>query len=481
MSVAVSAQSWGELRESMGRVRDRDSAMQLLEHAGAFVALDWQARFILADAESPDQQHKLAICGRGAGKTEVGCAEAIVLAMLNPGKWGVICAPTYDQLKGAILPRLERMFAALAEAGLPLVRKFHKTAAYFELWCGARIYMRSASKIDNIRGFEFAWAWLDESEAIPNVDEVWDVLVGCVRTKCHLRQMFATSTPRGLRGLVALFHRQRQELAATGGNLALWYTVRATSYDNPTLPAGWAEAKRQTYGNRRFREEILAEVLKPQTAVWPEVDGVRHVVDWGYFDERLRRHMIMDPMLPYDLAYDAGDSFPHVLWIQRLHDGTGVVFDEYCEDGDPPSKLHDIIVDRCRVLGRDPENAVADRARTDEIQWLRRAFPSTHVLKCDSHFEQSVQPGIRLIADRLDPVIGRPKILFSRRLVPSKSRRGIWNCIRNYKHKQRSDGSISPEPWKDNVHDHGADAIRMWAVKLFGSGPQVQVVRRVYT
>jgi hypothetical protein len=479
--VAVSSQSWRELREAMGRARDRDGALDVLEQAG-YEPLAWQERFHLADSPA-DQTHKLPICGLGAGKTEAGVAEALILAMLNPSTWGIIVAPTYDQLQAVIVPRLEFWFSNLAAAGTPLLRKFHRTAMFFELWCGARIYLRSAGKIDNIRGFEFGWGWIDESEAIPNIEEVWDVVLGRIRRRCHVRQVYATSTPRGMRGCVQLFLRMREEIAAAGGgpaDLAAWYTIRATSHDNPHVAPGWAEAKRKTYGNRRYREEILAEILKPQTAVWPELDAARHVIDWGFRDMHTRRDLIFDPRLPYDIAYDAGDSFPHVLWIQRTNDETCVIFDEYCEDGDPPSKLHALIVDRCDALGRAPEKAVLDRARTDEIRWMRGALPTTHVLKCDTWAEQDVQSGIRLVADRLDPVMGRPKILVSRRLVPARSRRGIWNCLREYKYKRKSDGSIGNEPWKDNTHDHGADALRMHQVKLFGTRPEVQVVRRRY-
>lgn len=467
----------------MGRSRDRASALAILEQAG-YEPFPWQERFHLADGPADGQTHKNAVCGLAAGKTKAGACEALILAILNPGINGIVCAPTYDQLQGAILPHFDALFAALAAAGTPLLRKFHRTAMYFELWCGARIYLRSAGKIDNIRGFEFGWGWVDESEAIPNIEEVWDVILGRIRIRCNVRQLFASSTPRGLRGVVLMFVRARQEIAASGGGpaeLREWYTIRATSYDNPTVPPGWAEAKRKTYGNRRFREEVLAEVLKPQTAVWPEIEEARHVIEWGFFDARIRKHLPFDPRLPYDLAYDAGDSFPHVLWIQRTNDGTCIVFDEYCEDGDPPSKLHALIEARCEALGRAPENAVLDRARTDEIRWARRAFPSTHVLKCDTWAEQSVQSGIRSVSDRLDPVVGRPRILFAKHLVPSRSRRGIWNCVREYKYKRRADGTISNDPWKDNIHDHGCDALRMHQVKLFGTGPTVEVVRRRYT
>jgi hypothetical protein len=57
--------------------------------------------------------------------------------------------------------------------------------------------------------------------------------------------------------------------------------------------------------------------------------------------------------------------------------------------------------------------------------------------------------------------------VFENRLWVQQSRRGIVRCMRNYSYATTATGEVTPHPKKDNVHDHGADALRMWAVMHF--------------
>ena len=471
-----SRMSWLQIRQLMSQRRDRAAALTVLKLAG-YEPLPWQGRFHLADAGPGTLTNKLAICGLGAGKTHAFVQEAGILAIINPGGWGVLSAPTYDQLTNVTLPRFLALCEALAAAGFPILRRYHKTSAIAELWCGGRVFLRSMNKVDNLRSFEFVWGGLDECEIVLNASDVFDVVSSRVRALGATPEMFGCSTPRGLRGVVEIFHRNREALKAKDATrLREWYCIRATSMDNPRLPPGYLDGRRATFSVRRWREEIEAEILKPESGVWAsDIDAQRHVVPGFRFA----------PGVPYDLAYDAGDQYPHVLWIQRFPDGRCVVFDEFCEDGLPPGRLHDLIVARCSHLKQDPEHAVGDRAVPSELAWLQHQFPRTQVHRMRDRASQLVSTGIELVRDRLDPIArppgsGLPPLLqFAGRLVPSPSRRGIWNCVRNYRYRVASDGTITIDPLKDNVHDHGADALRMHQVALFGqAGAFFQVDRR---
>lgn len=481
--MGLSATPWLETRHELGRYRDRESALDVLEGAG-YQPLDWQERFHLHDCDS-QRVNKYAVCGLGAGKSEALVHEGAICAMLNPGSWGVFAAPTYDQLKSVLLPRWQSLMEAMAQAGTPLSKKFHLTEMYDELWCGGRVYFRSLSKIHNLRGFEFAWAGGDELESVINARLVWDVLSGRVRQKAHFREMFGGSTPRGLQGIVEVFIQARAQArgmgAAANDNglvdeaLRQWFTIRATSADNPHLPPDYLAMQRATYSKRRWDEEVEALILKPETAVWPEIDREVHVIDWPRaWVERAGAKVpnrSFDRTLEYDLAYDAGDQYPHVLWVQRTVDGTCVVVDELCEDQWPKGRLHDEIVERCKLIGRDPSTAVGDRAVKDELAWMQDAFPRTQVRRMVSRQQQNVLAGVEVVRERLDPVRGgRPKLYFARHLCDQPARRGIWNCVRNYRYQKRADGTLAVDPYKDNVHDHGADALRMLMVALFGEG-----------
>lgn len=501
--ISLSPTAWLDTRHELGKARDRESALDLLGLAG-YDPLPWQYRAHLHDVAS-QRVNKYAVCGLGSGKSEWEIHEGAICGMLNPGSWGVFVAPTYDQLKSILLPRWQDLMERLARVGLPLSRKFHLTEMYDELWCGGRVYFRSLSKIHNLRGFEFAWVGGDELESVLNARLVWDVLSGRVRQRAYFREMFGGSTPRGMQGVVQVFLEARaavrglipandnaQAMQAANDNvvegLRQWYTIRATSEDNPHLPPDYLAIQRATYSKRRWDEEVLAKILKPETAVWGEIDAGIHVIDWPKpwavrADGKVIPNPKLDRMLEWDLAYDAGDATPHVLWIQQLRDGSCVVIDEFCEDQWPLGKLHDLVLACSQAMGRGPRMAVCDRARKDERSWLAGKFPMTDVRWMRTHDQQAILPGIEVVRERLDPIMGgRPKLFFARHLTINQPRRGVWNCVRNYRYGRRADGSLTADPYKDNVHDHGADCLRMHQVALFGSGAGevVSVPRRYY-
>jgi hypothetical protein len=101
-----------------------------------------------------------------------------------------------------------------------------------------------------------------------------------------------------------------------------------------------------------------------------------------------------------------------------------------------------------------------------EIQWALEQFPKSQVHRMNSRLEQSVAEGIELVRDMLDPVDRAPQLLFARHLAKTEERRGIVACMQNYRYKQDMFGVITNIPHKDNVFDHGADALRMHQVMI---------------
>ena len=451
---------WGDLRRHLGVTQDRAGLLRLLTAATGYRPMAHQTRAHLAHAPDGTTQ-KLFLAGIGAGKTVWSMAECVMLAIANPGCLGAVTAPTFDQTVNVLLPEWMELVDAMAASGYPIQRRFITSMSEAHLVCGGRVLFRSFSKVDHLRGFSLAWAAVDESEVSMNPRRVWDVLSGRLRDpRANMRQIHCTTTPQGLRGVPAMFIGARnrangiKDPEERSRALRRHWTCTATSHQNVHLPDGYIDSLVSSYSKRQYAQEVEARILKPSTAVWPEFSAEAHVRPWAY-----------DPSLAYGIACDWGHQYPHVIWLQQAPDGAWIAFDEFCDDQVPRDHLRDHIRKRCTALGRDPEVAVGDRAIKDEMAWLMHAFPRTAVKRMRTKEEQSVNRGIEAVRALLDPIEGPPRLYLSSRLAASQARRALIRCVQNYRYKMRASGEIHVGmPWKDNVHDHGADALRMFVV-----------------
>src|SRR6201996_9132538 len=94
----------------------------------------------------------------GSGKSQALCHEAIRLAYLNPGRTGLIGAPTYPMLRDATQARF---VAALENNDIPF--QFYKSEGTIVVKdTKSRILLRSMEEFDRLRGTNLAWFGLDE-------------------------------------------------------------------------------------------------------------------------------------------------------------------------------------------------------------------------------------------------------------------------------------------------------------------------------
>ena len=447
----------------------RAAIVSLAMRATGFVPLPWQAELALAGPRSLEEGvgHKLAMGGFGAGKTDTGAFDLFCAVLANPGMRFLAAAPTYDQVEGVLIPAWERLVDAAAKRGFRVSWKgVGATSLVDNLVCGGRVYFRSYSKVGNLLGFQFSSVWLDELDTVMRPRDVWDTIHSRVRQPgAQWRQVSVTTTPdQGESGVAGMWSAARRDAPRS------WYWVRGTALDNKHLtpsPQAYVDGLAATMSKREFAVKVMAEIARSPLVVLQEYDD-RHVRPWRY-----------DPGLPYDLVLDGGDQWPHYLWVQRHPAGWSIVFDEYCPDQVPRDKVRAEVEARCHRLGRPPEHVGMDRAVTDDRKWALAAFPGSYITWCRTAREQSVQDGLEDIRALLDPAIGEPRLFVAEHLTGQDApRRGIDRCLRSYRYRQRADGSVDLEPWKDNIHDHGIDALRYWVV-LIGGGKGAAAVRFV--
>ena len=249
-----------------------------------------------------------------------------------------------------------------------------------------------------------------------------------------------------------------------------WWVGRAPTRDNIHLPPGYIESLKAGYSKRQWEQEVEARILRPEGQVFPMFDRGIHLRPWRY-----------DPTIStYTMAVDWGHSHPHVVFFQQTHDGSIILFDEFCEDNVPRDHLRNYVITACRRLGRPPTDIAADRAVKSENQWLQHEFPMSRVHTMKTRQDQDIRTGLQVIEAALEPLDTPPRFYIADHLAKNPPPRGIVRCFENYKWARLANGATSDRPQKDNRHDHGIDAVRYAAVAFLFDDKTPYVVGRTH-
>jgi hypothetical protein len=192
----------------------------------------------------------------GSGKSQALCQEAIRLSYLNPGRQGLIGAPTYPMLRDATLTSFLEVLASnriryqLNKAESVLVMKD----------TGSKIYFRSVDDFERLRGTNLAWFGLDELTY--TAEQAWLRLEGRLRDPRASRLCgFAVWTPKGFDWVYRRFVRR---------SIAGYEVVVAKPLENrhvlDKIP-DFYERLRESYDPKFFEQEAMGEYLNVQAGV----------------------------------------------------------------------------------------------------------------------------------------------------------------------------------------------------------------------
>ncbi len=182
------------------------------------------------------------------------CQEAIRLSYLNPGRQGLIGAPTYPMLRDATLTSFlevlnsNRIRHELNKSESVLVMKD----------TGSRIYFRAVDDFERLRGTNLAWFGLDELTY--TAEEAWLRLEGRLRDPRASRLCgFAVWTPKGFDWVYRRFVRDV---------VAGYDVVLAQPFENryvlDRIPDFYDRLK-ESYDAKFFEQEALGEYLNVQS------------------------------------------------------------------------------------------------------------------------------------------------------------------------------------------------------------------------
>src|SRR4051794_30951206 len=128
----------------------------------------------------------------GSGKSQALCQEALKLSYINPGRTGLLGAPTYPMLRDATLTS---MLEVLEDNAVPFdLNKSENVLRLKET--NSRIILRSVDEYERLRGTNLAWFGVDELSY--TFEEAWMRLEGRLRDPKATRLCgFAVWTPKG--------------------------------------------------------------------------------------------------------------------------------------------------------------------------------------------------------------------------------------------------------------------------------------------
>ena len=190
----------------------------------------------------------------GSGKSQALCQEAIKLSYQNPGRTGLIGAPTYPMLRDATVAAL---LEALVKNGIPHdVNRAENFLVMKET--RSKILFRAVEEFERLRGSNLAWFGLDELTYTS--EEAWLRLEGRLRDPKAARLCgFAMWTPKGYDWVYERFVAERVEG---------YEVVTAKAFENRHLlerVPDYYERLKSSYDTRFYQQEVLGEYLHLHT------------------------------------------------------------------------------------------------------------------------------------------------------------------------------------------------------------------------
>ncbi len=187
----------------------------------------------------------------GSGKSQALCQEAIKLCYLNPGRTGLLGAPTYPMLRDATQASLVEI---LDDAGIGYEHNKSENTIVFQD-TRSRILLRAVDEFERLRGTNLAWFGLDELTYTQ--EESWLRLEGRLRDpKASRLEGFAVWTPKGFdwvyKKFIAADHPE--------GYTAIRAQASENRYLLEKVPDFYSQLAR-SYDDKFYRQEVLGEYL----------------------------------------------------------------------------------------------------------------------------------------------------------------------------------------------------------------------------
>lgn len=228
-----------------------DNTLKVGLHPGQLAIWNSPARF------------KVAAAGRRFGKSYLAARMLAVAAMQPTNKYGYklptsagfyYVAPTFDQAKRVMIPKLREFLGYKRNGGLIVGENLND--GFLELINGRRIYIKGADNPEPLRGEGYAHVVLDEYKDMKPY--IWTEIIRPALMDYEGECLFI-GTPKGKNHFYKLFTKASlYDYETSNDPYPMYEAFSFKSVDNPTLSKN--EIKNVIEGDHASREIILQEL-----------------------------------------------------------------------------------------------------------------------------------------------------------------------------------------------------------------------------
>ena len=370
----------------------------------------------------------------GSGKSQALCQEAVRLAYQNPGRMGLLGAPTYPMLRDATQAAL---FEILGDNQIPFDHnKAENTVVLSD--SKSKILFRSMEEYERLRGTNLAWFGLDELTYTP--EEAWTRLEGRLRDpKAQRICGFAAWTPKGYDWVYRRFIGDTK----VRGHVAILAEPNENRHLLAQVP-DYYERLKESYDERFFAQEARGEYLSLDGS---RVYGALHVHPLG-----------VDPNVPLLWALDFNVD-PMTSIVAQYNGGIFRVLDEIVLRHASTPEAVEAFTERypTHVMGvtvyGDASGNNLKTSGTSDYQMVRESFRQKGITNANYKVPDS-NPGVR---DRITLTNGRLKSASGNvaMLVDPKCK----ELIQDFEQVSYKAGSTQVDKERDRMRTHASDAV----------------------
>ena len=262
----------------------------------------WQQPFVFEGTPAgttdkwDDYVIKLAVGGRGAGKSQALLTAVLHYLSQNPGALILFCTPTFPKLQQDILPVLWRIL----EQDLELRRHkdfiYNKEEKVLEVW-GSKVVFRTSEDPSVFRGPSAAAFAMDEAALSPL--EAFRNLQGTLRQQGYPHHAWLSTTPAGRAHWLAKLFVPEQAVYAPGE------TILRPEAGNTTWMHWVGKTRDNPYGGEELYQSLISTYGEDSAIARQELNGEFVLMEGLVFDNwRMATHVVAPEKWP---------SFPRVL------------------------------------------------------------------------------------------------------------------------------------------------------------------------